>query len=118
MKRCVLVLLAVLSLAEVTKGQDGNNVTYYLSNLPQRVRINPAYQPDYKVWIGVSFAFLKTTILLPTLIIAFTTFFLSLSGVCCGSYFGKIKGFNVELLGGIILVGIGIKILIEHTCFQ
>ena len=68
--------------------------------------------------VGVSFAFLKTTILLPTLIIAFTTFFLSLSGVCCGSYFGKIKGFNVELLGGIILVGIGIKILIEHTCFQ
>ena len=53
MKRCVLVLLAVLSLAEVTKGQDGNNVTYYLSNLPQRVRINPSYQPEYKVWIGL-----------------------------------------------------------------
>lgn len=68
--------------------------------------------------VGVSFAFLKTTILLPALIIAFTTFILSLSGVCCGSHFGKIKGFNVELLGGAILVGIGIKILIEHTCFQ
>ena len=31
---------------------------------------------------------------------------------------GKIKGFNVELLGCIILVGSGIKILIEHPCFQ
>lgn len=48
MKRCVLVLLAVLSLAEVTKGQDGNNVTYYLSNLPQRVRINPSISLNTK----------------------------------------------------------------------
>lgn len=53
MKRCVLVLLTVLSLAGITKGQDGDNVTYYLSNLPQRVRVNPSYQPEYKIWIGL-----------------------------------------------------------------
>lgn len=65
--------------------------------------------------VGVSMAFLKTSIWFPVSVIAFTTFFLSFSGVICGFRFGKIKGLKVELLGGLILIGIGIKILIEHT---
>ena len=64
--------------------------------------------------IGVSMAFLKTSIYFPAFIIGFVTFSLSLIGVICGYRFGKIKGINVELFGGIILIGIGIKILIEH----
>lgn len=65
--------------------------------------------------VGVSMAFLKTDILYPAFIIAFTTFFICFSGVLCGFRFGKIKGLKVELLGGLILITIGIKILIEHT---
>ncbi len=65
--------------------------------------------------VGVSMAFLKTAIWYPALIIAFTTFFLSFTGVLCGFRFGKMKGLKVELLGGLILIAIGIKILIEHT---
>jgi putative Mn2+ efflux pump MntP len=65
--------------------------------------------------VGVSMAFLQINIWSPAVIIAFTTFFLSLSGVLCGFRFGKIKGLKVELLGGVILVTIGIKILVEHT---
>lgn len=65
--------------------------------------------------VGISMAFLKTDILFPASIIALTTFFLSLSGVLCGFRFGKIRGLKVELLGGIILVCIGVKILMEHT---
>lgn len=65
--------------------------------------------------VGISFAFLKTTILYPALIIGITTFILSISGVYCGFRFSKMRGLKVELLGGIILIGIGIKILLEHT---
>lgn len=65
--------------------------------------------------VGVGLAFLKTDIFIPTLIIAITTFILSLSGVCCGFRFGRIKNLNVELIGGLILISIGLKILIEHT---
>lgn len=65
--------------------------------------------------VGVSMAFLKTSIWFPALVIAFITFFLSFSGVICGFRFGKIKGLKVELLGGLILIAIGSKILIEHT---
>ena len=64
--------------------------------------------------VGVSMAFLKTSIYFPAFIIALVTFTLSLLGVICGYRFGKIKGINVELLGGIILIAIGIKILVEH----
>ena len=65
--------------------------------------------------VGISMAFLQTAIWLPAVIIAGTTFFLSFAGVLCGCRFGQIKGLNVELLGGVILVAIGIKILVEHT---
>ena len=64
--------------------------------------------------VGVTMAFLKTSIYFPAFIIGFVTFALSLIGVISGYRFGKIKGINVELFGGIILIGIGIKILIEH----
>lgn len=68
--------------------------------------------------IGISMAFLKTDIWFPASIIAFTTFFLSFTGVICGFHFGKIKGLKVELIGGLILILIGIKILVEHTLMQ
>lgn len=68
--------------------------------------------------VGISMAFLKTGIWFAASVIAFTTFFLSFSGVLCGFRFGKIKGIRVEVLGGIILIGIGLKILIEHTLLQ
>ena len=64
--------------------------------------------------VGVSMAFLKTSIHFPAFIIGFVTFALSLIGVISGYRFGKIKGINVELFGGIILIAIGVKILIEH----
>lgn len=68
--------------------------------------------------VGISFAFLKTDICFPVMIITLTTFLLSMTGVCCGFRFGKIKKLKIELLGGIILIIIGIKILFEHTLFQ
>ena len=64
--------------------------------------------------VGVSMAFLKTSIYFPAFIIGFVTFALSRIGVISGYRFGKIKGINVELFGGIILIAIGVKILIEH----
>ena len=64
--------------------------------------------------VGVSMAFLKTSIYFPAFIIGFVTFARSLIGVISGYRFGKIKGINVELFGGIILIAIGVKILIEH----
>lgn len=53
MYKIIISILIILSFAEVVKGQDGNNTMFFLSNLPQRVRLNPAYQPEYKVFVGL-----------------------------------------------------------------
>lgn len=53
MKRFIILVLAILSFVATAKGQDGNNTSYFLSNLPQQYRLNPAYQPEYKVFVGL-----------------------------------------------------------------
>lgn len=64
--------------------------------------------------VGITFAFLKVNILLSVLIIGVTTFALSLAGVLLGNKFGAKYKSKAELAGGIILVLIGVKILLEH----
>lgn len=53
MKRILLIAWAIISLVGVVKAQDGNNTSYFLSNLPQRYRLNPAYQPEYNAFVGL-----------------------------------------------------------------
>ncbi|MBQ8176474.1 MAG: manganese efflux pump [Oscillospiraceae bacterium] len=64
--------------------------------------------------VGITFAFLKVNILLSVLLIGVTTFALSLGGVLIGNKFGAKYKSKAELAGGIILVLIGVKILLEH----
>jgi putative Mn2+ efflux pump MntP len=64
--------------------------------------------------VGLSFSILKTSILLQAIIIGLITFWLSFIGVFLGHHFGNRLGDKIEILGGVILVAIGSKILIEH----
>lgn len=65
--------------------------------------------------VGISFAFLKVDIWTSVLIIGLTTGLFSMAGVHVGNVFGSRYKSTAELFGGIILVIIGVKILIEHT---
>ena len=65
--------------------------------------------------VGVTFSFLDVSIYEPVLIIGAITFILSLAGTYIGEYFGHIFENRIEMAGGLILLGIGCKILIEHT---
>ena len=56
-----------------------------------------------QLWLGVG-------------VIAFCSLFFSLLGYLLGVFVGKVK-VNVELIGGLLLIGIGIKIFIEGICF-
>lgn len=64
--------------------------------------------------VGISFAFLNLPIISPVVIIGVITFGFSLLGLQLGKYFGKRMGKSVGIFGGLVLIGIGIKILIEH----
>lgn len=63
--------------------------------------------------IGVSFGVLELDIAMRVIIIGIITFLLSLSGVYIGESIGHFFEGRVEIIGGIILVGIGLKILLQ-----
>ena len=63
---------------------------------------------------GVSFAFLRVSVAPAVLLIGATTFALSFAGVKTGAAFGARLGPKAELAGGVTLVLIGAKILLEH----
>ncbi len=68
--------------------------------------------------VGLSFSFLPMEVTLPFIIIGVVTFLISLSGVYIGCKYGHKVPFPSEILGGIILILIGTRILIEHTLLQ
>jgi putative Mn2+ efflux pump MntP len=65
--------------------------------------------------IGVTFAFLQTDIFFASGIIALVTFILCLAAVYVGKKLGSLLESKAEMLGGVILIGLGFKILLEHT---
>lgn len=67
--------------------------------------------------VGVTFAFLEVQIVPAILLIGVTTFAISAAGVKIGNVFGAKYKSKAELAGGIILILLGIKILIEHLFF-
>lgn len=64
--------------------------------------------------VGVSFAFLDVNIWVASSFIGAITFLLSAAGVKVGSLFGAKYKSRAELTGGVILVLLGLKILLEH----
>ena len=64
--------------------------------------------------IGLSLAFLNITIWTPALVIGLVTSGLSVVGLRVGNGVGNKYGKPVEVFGGLILIGIGIRIVISH----
>ena len=64
--------------------------------------------------VGITFAFFEVNILLAVTLIGLITFALSVIGTKVGNRFGDKYEDNAELVGGIILIFLGIKILFEH----
>ena len=64
--------------------------------------------------VGISFAVLEVGILTPVVIIGVLTFALCIAGVYIGNKAGHLFENTLETVGGIIIIGIGIKILLEH----
>ena len=64
--------------------------------------------------VGLTFAFLQVNILFAVIFIGVTTFVISAFGVKVGSVFGMKYKSKAELAGGVILVLLGVKILLQH----
>ena len=64
--------------------------------------------------VGITFAFLGTPIVEAITIIGITTMVISIAGVVVGNFFGSRYKRKAEFIGGLILVLLGLKILLEH----
>jgi putative Mn2+ efflux pump MntP len=64
--------------------------------------------------VGLSLSLLRVRILYPSTVIGVVCFALTALGFAFGSRLGRLLGRRMELLGGMVLIGIGVRILIEH----
>ena len=67
--------------------------------------------------IGIPFAFLKVNIIPAVCFIGIVTFIISFAGVKIGNVFGARYKNKAEIVGGVILILLGLKILLEHLGF-
>ena len=107
------VLLAVLGLNMIRESLGaGEQVD---SSFSWRVMLPMALATSIDALaVGITFAFLQVEILPAIFFIGATTFLLSALGVRLGSVFGQRFRGPAELLGGVILILMGLKILLEH----
>lgn len=64
--------------------------------------------------VGLSFALLEVHVWYPSLVIGLVTGLLTLLGMLLGRQLGLRFGRRMEILGGLVLIGIGVRILIQH----
>lgn len=110
-----LALLVYVGGNMIRSGFDGERTTYPAN--PSRGRLliilSVATSLD-ALAVGLSMAMLKSPILVPSILIGVVTAGLSLLGLLAGNRLGQVFGKRMEILGGLILVAIGLRILFTH----
>lgn len=111
----VLILLSYVGLKMIKSGLNENSEIEKgdLSKGMNLVMVSIATSID-ALAVGISLAMLQTGIWYPSIIIGIITAGLSVLGVQLGNKLGSKFGKRMEILGGIILILIGIRILITH----
>jgi len=109
----LLTFIGGKTVVEAIKNKDGDGETAVRANLGELTVTAVATSID-ALAVGITFAFLSVRIVPAAAMIGTVTFALSLAGVLIGCRFGARFKNKAELAGGIILILIGVKILLEH----
>jgi manganese efflux pump family protein len=64
--------------------------------------------------VGLTLALVGSSILLPAVVIGLVAANMTLIGLHLGKFAGKLLGSKMEVVGGVVLIAIGLKILLEH----
>jgi len=108
----LLVFIGGKMVYESIKGNDDEEKQIDFSN--KRFLVLAIATSIDALAVGVSFAFLSVNILSASIIIACTTFILCIVAVYIGGVLGSVLKSKSEIIGGVILIIMGSKILIEH----
>jgi len=95
-------------------GKDGEERDIKPLNLSLLLMLSVATSIDAFA-VGLSIAFLKISVLTAALLIGAVSFAMSFSGFFIGCGACRMCGGRAETIGGLILIGIGLKIVIEHS---
>jgi manganese efflux pump family protein len=106
----ILSVIGAKMVYEALRGEKGNVINPL--NLAVLASLAVATSID-ALAIGISFAFLSIPIVLAAVIIGGVTFAICFAGVLAGDRFGHHLGGKAEIVGGLVLIGIGMKILLE-----
>jgi len=109
-------LLAFIGIKMMVEGIKPNGTLQNFNPFRKRVIISLSIATSIDALVvGLSFGFLEMPILFPVLIIGAVTFIASMLGMLFGKNIPAKRSKQSLILGGIILFGMGVKILIEHT---
>ena len=110
----LLLLIGGNMIKESFGGDDDDNASHH-SDFSWRVMLPLAVATSIDALaVGISFAFLGSNIWVASPIIGVVTATLSVAGLIVGNLFGRRHRSKAELVGGVTLILIGIKILVEH----
>ncbi len=108
----LLSFLGIRMIVEGTKRKEGDEARNYTKPLTLlAVAIGTSIDAFA---VGISFALLDIRIWISGIIIGTVTFLASMTAIRIGKVAGEKLGQRVEVVGGLILIAIGIKIFLEH----
>jgi len=107
-------LLAVIGLNMIREAVWGDEESHTSDFGPKTMLLMAIATSIDALAVGISLAFLGVNIWTSAVVIGIVTLLLSGVGVYLGSLFGSRLGAKAGIVGGVILIAIGLKILIEH----
>jgi putative Mn2+ efflux pump MntP len=109
----LLTFIGVKMIIEGIKGGDDDTEPADVMQVIPVIFLSFATSID-ALAVGISFAALQFAILIPSLIIGIVASLFSFAGVLLGTNLVSLVGKKIEVMGGLILISIGLKILLEH----
>ena len=112
------ILLAYVGINMIRSGLNPENESYAQDPSRGRTLIVLAIATSIDALaIGLSLAMLEVAIIAPSIVIGLVTYGLSMVGLFAGNKLGQKFGKRMEIVGGIILIGIGVRVVITHLFF-
>ena len=106
------ILLSLIGFQMIRESKGGENVNSSFG-MKEMIPLAVATSID-ALAVGVTFAFLQVEIVPAVCMIGCVTFLFSAVGIWIGNVFGTRYKARAEIMGGVILIVIGLKILLEH----
>ena len=110
----LLALVGGHMLKEAAEGEDDSAASTDITRGPRLILLAIATSID-ALAVGLTLAFLKVDIVLASSVIGATAFAVTLAGFVVGTRLGALAGRQARLVGGLILIAIGVKTVLEHT---